>query len=192
MNHEAPLAVPLSGHLYRIANYDTPFWVRANSSPGRFHRPEHGLSVQYWSTTPHAAWAEHLRRESITDPADLELMRSRLWAAYWRLTSLADLTTPQWQQWCDVTPRALVAPTHARCQAAGAKVRELDLDGLITPSAAIAGGINVVVFGPRATGDWVAQPDGEAAKLPSTSFVPAQLAATGQPDPDLLGHVRQR
>lgn len=192
MTAATPVPVQLTGVLYRIANYDTPFWGRANTEPGRYHRPEPGRSVQYWSTTPHTAWAEHLRSELIASAEDLQGMRSRLWAAYWRLDRLADLTTTPWREWCGVTGRALTAQSHKQCQAAGARVQAEGLSGLIAPSAALAGGINVVVFGPRAAGDWVPQPDGEAQRLRSDTFVPAQLAAIGSPDPELVAQVRPR
>lgn len=192
MSSNTPVPAQLTGALYRVANYDTPFWGRPNTEPGRYHLPGAGVSVQYWSTTPHTAWAEHLRGDLITEPEDLREMRSRLWAAFWRLERLADLTTDAWREWCELSRTALTGRSHQRCQKAGARVRAEGLDGLIAPSAALDGGINVVVFGPRTAGDWMPRPDGEAERLRSDAFVPVQLACIGGPDPDLLQQVRHR
>lgn len=55
------------------------FWETVSQPPARWHGGSEG-PVQYLADTPDGAWAEFLRHEGITDPADLPGVRRRLWA----------------------------------------------------------------------------------------------------------------
>ncbi|HJQ00249.1 MAG TPA: RES domain-containing protein [Jatrophihabitans sp.] len=55
------------------------FWETANQPPARWHDVGTG-PAQYLADTPDGAWAEFLRHEEITDPADLAGITRSLWA----------------------------------------------------------------------------------------------------------------
>src|SRR5690606_7733130 len=56
-----------------------PLWETSDQPAGRWHGDGEG-PAHYFADTPDGAWAEFLRHEEITDPADLEGVRRRLWA----------------------------------------------------------------------------------------------------------------
>ncbi len=65
---------------FRHADHRYPFlWETAAQPAGRWHADGEG-PVQYLADTPDGAWAEFLRHEEITDPADLPGITRSLWA----------------------------------------------------------------------------------------------------------------
>ena len=65
---------------FRHADHRYPFLWESNAQPaGRWHADGEG-PVQYLADTPDGAWAEFLRHEEITDPADLAGITRSLWA----------------------------------------------------------------------------------------------------------------
>src|SRR5262249_12367623 len=57
-----------------------PFlWEEASQPAARWHAAGEG-PVHYFCDTPDGAWAEFLRHEEITDPADLITIRRTIWA----------------------------------------------------------------------------------------------------------------
>jgi RES domain len=65
---------------FRNADRRWPFlWEDASQPPARWHGPLEG-PAQYLADTPDGAWAEFLRHEEITEPADLPGIRRHLWA----------------------------------------------------------------------------------------------------------------
>mgnify|MGYP000566120910 CR=1 FL=1 len=65
---------------YRHVDARFPFlWEDAAQPPGRWHGPGEG-PVHTFADTPDGAWAELLRHEEITDPADVLTIRRALWA----------------------------------------------------------------------------------------------------------------
>src|SRR5262245_37715829 len=50
---------------HRYSSYDTPFWARENSEPGRWHVRGDG-PTQYLSLSSDGAWAELIRNERLT------------------------------------------------------------------------------------------------------------------------------
>jgi hypothetical protein len=159
-------------------------WESAEQPPARWHAAGEG-PVQYFSSTPDAAWAEFLRHEEITDAADLAGIARALWAV--------EIAQPP-----HARPR-LPEPTltggaasYDACRAEARRLRERGAEGLIAPSAAVEptsgsgfrtdGGLRrarrraettIVLFGGR--GDLV----GWAA------------CAEGRPRADLLPRVRR-
>jgi hypothetical protein len=66
--------------VFRHADPRFPFlWESSLQPPGRWHGEGEG-PAHYFADTPDGAWAEFLRHEEITDPADLPLIRRALWA----------------------------------------------------------------------------------------------------------------
>jgi hypothetical protein len=70
--------------VFRVCDSRFPFlWTAGGASwqrPARWHGAGDG-PVQYFTDTPSGAWAELLRHEEITDPADLAGISTRLRAA---------------------------------------------------------------------------------------------------------------
>ena len=65
---------------FRNADRRYPFlWETDDQPPGRWHGEGEG-PAQYLASTPDGAWAEFLRREEITHPADLDGIDRALWA----------------------------------------------------------------------------------------------------------------
>jgi hypothetical protein len=65
---------------FRNADRRWPFlWEDDSQPPARWHGPREG-PAHYLADTPDGAWAEFLRHEEITDPADLPGIERHLWA----------------------------------------------------------------------------------------------------------------
>jgi hypothetical protein len=65
---------------FRNADTRWPFlWEGAAQPPARWHGAGEG-PAHYLADTPDGAWAEFLRHEEITDPADVAGVRRNLWA----------------------------------------------------------------------------------------------------------------
>lgn len=71
--------------VFRVCDSRFPFlWdaaAGAHQPPARWHGNGEG-PVQYFADTPTGAWAEVLRHEEITDPADLAGLSARIWAIH--------------------------------------------------------------------------------------------------------------
>ena len=170
--------------VFRHADPRFPFlWESSDQPPARWHDDGEG-PVHYFSTTPDAAWAEFLRHEEISEPADLAGVSRALWAvevpapprARPRLGS-AELTGDP--------------PSYEACRTEARRLQAQGAEGLIAPSAAVreetgsgfrtAGGLRrarrrresvVVLFGRR------------------TDLVGWAACAEGRPREDLLPRVR--
>lgn len=79
-SYAAPLRTVI---VFRVCDSRFPFlWESAAAAaqpPARWHGVGEG-PVQYFADTPAGAWAEVLRHEEITDPADLAGLSARIWA----------------------------------------------------------------------------------------------------------------
>jgi len=159
-----------------------PFlWVGLGQPEGRWNREGQG-PTHYFTDTPDGAWAEFLRHEEITDPADLVGIRRELWAI-----EIGDRPT--------TTPAIGVATmtgdraSYAACQESAEELRSRGDDGFFALSAALRlgeahgyrvdgvlqsapprNGLVIVLFGPR--------PD-----------LTGWRAAVGRPAPELLASV---
>jgi hypothetical protein len=169
---------------YRNTDVDVPFfWESAAQPAGRWHAEGAG-PAHYLATTPEAAWAEHLRHEEITDPADLAGVRRAMWVV--AVPDDEPLATPR------LGRESLVGglETYPRCQREAARLRAAGATGLRAPSAALRTGSSgwrtddglrpgplaraetIVLFGPR--------PD----------LVGWSACHVGRPRDDLLPRVR--
>lgn len=118
---------------FRNADTRTPFlWESDEQPPARWHGAGEG-PVAYLAETVDGAWAEFLRHEEISDPADLAGVRRAIWAI--------ELPVPP-----VVAPRLPVAiltgdgSSWPACQAAARRLRSRGADGLAAPSAALVPG----------------------------------------------------
>jgi RES domain-containing protein len=184
-----PDFITVRGSVFRWADYDTPVWSRANSRAGRWHRRDPALSVQYWSYSPEAAWAESLRAQGIRDPEDLQLMKSKIWVGQVCMSEIADLTNAEWQRWLGIAEEELIADDWTPCQDAGERLRNVGANGLVTASAALPGRLNLVLYRRMVRGDWYETPKGARTLRFPEIMLPCQLVGEGHPASDLVTKV---
>src|SRR3990172_1063351 len=118
---------------YRHVDSRFPFlWEGGGQPAARWHAESEG-PVAYLDETPDGAWAEFLRHEEITDPADLEGVDRALWCV--------EIGPPP-----DLRPRLRrdilqgdLSP-YAACRRFAARVRRGGAVGLTAPRAALAEG----------------------------------------------------
>jgi hypothetical protein len=116
--------------VYRHADARFPFlWESADQPPARWHGAGSG-PVQYFSSTPDAAWAEFLRHEEITDADDLYGITRSLWAI-----ELAD--PPRAKPRLSAKTLTGDETTYDACRAEAGRLRGLGAVGLTAPSAAV-------------------------------------------------------
>lgn len=165
---------------YRLANWDTPFWVNPNRRESRFATP--GSIVQYWSLHPLTPWAEQLRslNARTVDEAAEQLLRP--WAAEFELADDVLTITFDNAAGYGIAPDALVDDNWTRCQLWASS---LAVSEMIVPSSALPGTSNLVLFGPRLRSSYGMPPLDPAIDVPSDP-----VANLGGVLPDLLQHIR--
>lgn len=169
---------------FRVAEYDTPFWVRSNSLPARWHSLGAG-PTQYFTYDPRGAWAEIARAQGLRDPADLAELRMRIWAAKINCGNVVDFSTFERCERAGVDPAILIDDDHTRSRALGDALRSGGYRGVLAPSAAHPSSVNLTLFGPRTLLGWNNRPI-------LASSVPATVVAVGGPAADLPSTVRYR
>jgi RES domain-containing protein len=180
-----PPAVAFDDVVYRWSDYDTPLWARPNTTAQRWNRTREG-PTQYASLAPEGAWAELIRAEDLTTVAEIQVVHMPLWILRVRETRVADYATLEQAEAAGFSPDALVDDDHERCRAEGTRLREHGFRGVLAPSAALPGTVNLTLFGARLAVEWDCR---EERRL--GSFVPARQLAVGRPPDDLLPRVRQ-
>ena len=121
--------------LFRSVPGEAPFlWESGGAQPaGRWHRAGEG-PAHYLADTPDGAWAEFLRHEEITDPAELGNVRRTLWAV-----ALSDDLAPRSPRLGRRTVTGEVG-SYAACQAEAARLRAAGAQAIVAPSAALREG----------------------------------------------------
>jgi hypothetical protein len=127
---------------FRHCDHRMPFLWQSNAQPaGRWHGPGEG-PANYFADTPVGAWAEFLRHEEITDPADLAGVRRSLW-----VVELPDSGYAQPELAGRVVTGGL--SSYIACQAEARRLRRAGVQRLEAPAAALK---------PGAARGWVANP----------------------------------
>jgi RES domain-containing protein len=181
---ESTLSAAFDGVAFRYSNYDTPFWARPNTDAGRWHAAGEP-ATQYWSVAPEGAWAELIRHEHLRDEREVAEVRMSIWVAEFRYQRIADYSDfARADTAAGVSAKAVVAEDYAACQAEGRRLRDAGFQGVIAPSAALPGVLNLTLFGPRLRSGWSTSP-----RL--SVFVAATVVALGSPPPGMTRHVRQ-
>lgn len=143
-----------------------------------------GGVVQYWSLDPLTCWAEYLRYNGIRDPDDASELLVRPWAAEIELPQGTIALSFESATAHGIDADALVDDDWTRCRR---WVDGVAAPALIVPSAALPGGSNLVLMGPR-----VAVPYGSAPVDPSLDTATAPVASLATVIADLLRYVRWR
>jgi hypothetical protein len=120
---------------FRNADSRWPFLWGDDTQPAmRWHGRGEG-PAQYLADTPDGAWAEFLRHEEITDPADLPGIRRHLWAI--------EVPDGEPAAVAPDLPRALLRgglASYPSCQAEARRLRATGAQALEAPSAALIDG----------------------------------------------------
>jgi hypothetical protein len=178
----------VAGIWFRNADGRYPFfWESGHQPEARWHGAGEG-PVQYLSSTPDGAWAEFLRHEEITDPAELKGIRRTIWAVELDHLEKESVAEPE------LPSRTLLGGrgSHARCQEEARRLRAAGATSLLSPSAALERG---AARGQRTEGQLLVEADdrdGETLVLfGSRPRVRAWVAADrGAPSVRALGLVR--
>ena len=119
---------------FRHGDARFPFlWEAGPQPPGRWHDAAHAPAT-YLADSPDTAWAELLRHEEITDPADLPGIARRMWAV-----EVPDAVV-------EAAPQATLAAdtlwgdraSYPACQRHAAELRQAGVTALRAQSAALA------------------------------------------------------
>lgn len=171
--------------LFRNADNRYPFLREGPSqTPARWHGTNRG-PAQYFADTSDGAWAEFLRHEEISDPADLAGVERALWAV--EIPDDEPLEPP-------VLPHPTLTgdeSSYPACQAEADRLRSAGSTGLRAPSAALLPG---QANGIRVDGGEQPGParDGDTIVLfgPRADVTGWQVVRDGRPPASLLGKVR--
>lgn len=112
-------------------------WEDAAQPPARWHGPREG-PANYFADTPDGAWAEFLRHEEITEPADLAGIRRSIW-----MVNLGDVMRATGTEAATELPRDLLTggrDTYLACQAEARALRAVGAAAIFAPSAALKTG----------------------------------------------------
>jgi RES domain-containing protein len=130
-----------------------------------------------------APFAEILRNEDLRTEEEASHYSTTIWQLQVDDGSIVDYSTFELADAAGFEAEALVSDDHERCQAEAEWLVGEGARGLLSPSAALAGSINLTLFGPRVAVSW-----GTTAQL--ASALPAQRLATGHPPRGLTALVR--
>jgi hypothetical protein len=175
--------------VFRHADPSLPFlWGDAAQPAARWHGPGEG-PANYFADTPDGAWAELLRHEEISDPADIVTIRRAMWAVEIGNEACATPSLP-------LATLTGGPDTCKDCRAEARRLRDAGATRISALSAALlpgaAGGL--IVDGQMRLGE----PRRSQAKAGRTivlfgtqpSVTGWRAAHEGRPAVELAGHVR--
>lgn len=168
--------------MFRVTTYDVPLWVSPNRRDGRWNRAGEGCT-QYASLDPEAPYAELVRCEDLRTEADAAMLKMSLWQLRVDEGAIVDYSTFEKAEAAGFPATALVDDDHERCRAEAEFLVAHNARGVLSPSAALPGGVSLTLFGPRVQVEW-STPAGLA------SMVPVRRLAQGPPPPGLVGRTR--
>jgi RES domain-containing protein len=159
-----------------------PLWVSPNRRSGRWNIAGK-TPTQYLALDAEAPFAEVLRREDLRTEEDASHYSSTIWQMQIEEAMVVDYSSFALAEQAGFDPAALVDDDFERCQAEATRLSDEGARGILSPSAALPGSINLTLFGPRVGVGWAT-----TAKL--ASAIPVQRVATGHPPPGLTSRVR--
>lgn len=177
-----PSHVSLEKVVYRATSYDVPLRVAQNRRGGRWNLPGSG-TTQYTCLDVEAPFAEMLRHEDLRLEEEAATFKTSLWQLRVNEGVVVDYSTFERAETAGFPPEALVDDDHEYCQREAQRLVSLGAGGVLSPSAALPGSINLTLFGPRVPIQWT-------ANVEISTAIPAQPLATGQPPAGLVTRVR--
>lgn len=168
--------------VYRATSYDVPVRVAENRRAGRWNFFGTG-TVQYTCLDSEAPFAEMLRHEDLRTEEEAATYRTTLWQMRVNEGVVVDYGSFEKAERAGFPPEALVADDHECCQREAQRLFSLGAGGVLSPSAALPGSINLTLFGQRVPVQWT-------ASVEISSAIPVQRIATGQPPTGLVPRVR--
>lgn len=111
---------------------------------GRYHE-RGGPNTWYSSSTERGAWAEFLRHHESPDVSPFEVRR-RVGRATVSALAILDLTVPDTRRAIGITEDDLRSDDLTRCQELANAARAAGFEGILAPSAALAGAQTLAVF----------------------------------------------
>jgi hypothetical protein len=170
---------------FRLASWGRPLRTESSRVPGRFHRRAEDEPTQYLCLHPLGPWAEFLRGNDLRALEQSRVVSQRVWALRLRLDDLVRVGFDEAAEH-RLRPGDLVSDDHRACHRLARRLRDGGAPGLVVPSAALPGTLNVVLFGARVSAPYLVEPL-------SDLDVPAGITADGGRPPDtLLDLVRFR
>lgn len=177
-----PPAITWTGVAYRATSYDVPLWSRPNRRSGRWNIAGDGCT-QYMCLDANAPFAETLRHEDLRTEAEAATYGTTIWQIRVDQGMVVDYSTFERAEAAGFSAEALVEDDHDRCQAEAARLKGDGMLGLLSPSAALPGSVNLTLFGPRVAIPW-------DATVSLASTMPAGKLTTGHPPTGLVSRVR--
>jgi RES domain-containing protein len=177
-----PAAISWTGIAYRATSYDVPLWSHPNRRSGRWNIAGNGCT-QYFCLDANAPFAEILRHEDLRTQADAATYTTTIWQLRIDEGAVVDYSSFGRSEAAGFPAEALVEDDHERCQAEATWLRSRGIRGLLSPSAALPGSVNLTLFGPRVAIAW-------DASVSLASTIPAGRLTTGHPPGDLVSRVR--
>jgi RES domain-containing protein len=126
-----------------------PFTQPTRQPSARWHDERQGQLAQYLSLDVDGAWAELVRNEHVRDEVHRRDLPRNLWACTIEEHDLADLSSFEEVEARGLDPALFVDDDHAPARALAGELRAHGYRGLICPSAALPGAINLTLFDGR-------------------------------------------
>jgi RES domain len=168
--------------VYRATSYDVPVRVAENRRAGRWNFAHTG-TAQYTCLDVEAPFAEMLRHEDLRSEAEASTYRTTLWQLRVNEGVVVDYSSFEKAEAAGFPPEALVDDDHEACQREAQRLFSLGAGGVLSPSAALPGSVNLTLFGQRVPIRW-------DAHVQISTAIPVQRLATGQPPQGLVSRVR--
>jgi hypothetical protein len=115
----------------------------------RWHERPAGQLAQYLSLAADGAWAELVRYENLRTDQDRLDFRRRLWACAVDEQAIAALGSFSEIEACGLDPARVVDDDQTGARALADELRAHGYRGLLSPSAALDGSVNLTLFGGR-------------------------------------------
>lgn len=164
--------------------YHTAGEPQPSQQSGRWHRVGEGYA-QYMSLDSSGAWAELIRYESIRGQPRAEEYIRRLWIFSVQEQDVADLASFDAYVDCGLDPAIAVGDDHQASQALADELRAAGYRGVLSPSAALEGAVNLTLFGERY--EKVLRTGVERWRNPKPGvLLPGTLIVEGNPPADLI------
>jgi len=177
-----PKFTHLTEAAFRATSYDVPLWVNPNRRHGRWNIGG-GDPTQYMTLDAEAPFADLLRHEDLRTEEEAAHYFSTLWQLQIDSGAIVDYSTFDLAEAAGFDAAALVDDDFERCQAEAQWLVSHNARGVLSPSAALPGSINLTLFGPRVSVAW-------GTKVELASSVPAQKLTTGRPPSGLTTRIR--